>query len=188
VYAPLAQSPNIGTLIVRTTASPAEMAQQITRAVHDVDSQTAITDVMTLEQARSESMASPRLTAILLGLFAGLALLIAAAGIGGIMALTVNQRVHEIGVRMALGAQPSGILRMVLRQGLVLAFAGVAIGILGALALARLVKSLLFEVAPTDPLTFASVAVVLIIAACIATFLPARRAASIDPIVALRCE
>lgn len=104
------------------------------------------------------------------------------------MALTVNQRVHEIGVRMALGAQPSGILRMVLRQGLVLAFAGVAIGICGALALARLVKSLLFEVAPTDPLTFASVAVVLIAAACIATFLPARRAASIDPIVALRCE
>jgi putative ABC transport system permease protein len=188
VYAPLAQSPNIGTLIVRTTASPVEMAQQITRAVHDVDSQTAITDVMTLEQARSESMASPRLTAILLGLFAGLALLIAAAGIGGIMALTVNQRVHEIGVRMALGAQPSGILRMVLRQGLVLAFAGVAIGICGALALARLVKSLLFEVAPTDPFTFASVAIVLIAAACIATFLPARRAASIDPIVALRCE
>jgi putative ABC transport system permease protein len=188
VYAPLAQSPNIGTLIVRTAAAPAEMAKQITRAIHDVDSQTAVTDVMTLEQARSESMASPRLTAILLGLFAGLALLIAAAGIGGIMALTVSQRVHEIGIRMALGAQPTGILRMVLGQGLALALAGVAIGSCGALGLTSLVKSLLFEVAPNDPFTFAGVAIVLIAAACVASYLPARRAASIDPIVALRCE
>ncbi len=188
VYAPLAQSPNIGTLIVRTAAAPAEMAKQITRAIHDVDSQTAVTDVVTLEQARSESMASPRLTAILLGLFAGLAMLIAAAGIGGIMALTVSQRVHEIGIRMALGAQPTGILRMVLGQGLVLALAGVAIGICGALGLTSLVKSLLFEVAPNDPFTFAGVAIVLIAAACVASYLPARRAASIDPIVALRCE
>jgi putative ABC transport system permease protein len=188
VYAPLAQSPNIGTLIVRTAAAPAGMAQRITRAIHDVDPQTAVTDVMTLEQARSESMASPRLTAILLGLFAGLALMIAAAGIGGIMALTVSQCVHEIGIRLALGAQPTGILRMVLGQGLLLAFAGVAIGICGALGLTRLVKSLLFEVAPTDPFTFAGVAAVLIAAACAASYWPARRAASIDPIVALRCE
>jgi putative ABC transport system permease protein len=147
-----------------------------------------VTHVLTLEQARTESTASPRLTASLLGIFAVLALLIAAAGIGGIMALTVSQRVHEIGIRIALGAQPSSILRMILGQGLLLAMLGVGIGIAGALALGNLVKSLLFEVAPTDPVTFAGVALVLIAAAMIATYLPARRAAAVDPIIALRAE
>jgi len=175
-------------LIVRTTLEPASMAATLTRAVHEVDPQAAVTHVLTLEQARTESTASPRLTASLLGIFAVLALLIAAAGIGGIMALTVSQRVHEIGIRIALGAQPSSILRMILGQGLLLAMLGVGIGIAGALALGNLVKSLLFEVAPTDPVTFAGVALVLIAAAMIATYLPARRAAAVDPIIALRAE
>jgi putative ABC transport system permease protein len=143
---------------------------------------------MTLEQARYESMASPRVTTTLLGLFAALALLIAASGIGGIMALTVSQRVREIGIRIALGAQPSGILKMILGQGLLLAAIGLAIGVAGALSLKGLVKSLLFGVAPADPVTFAVVGIVLGGAALLASYVPARRAASIDPIDALRME
>jgi putative ABC transport system permease protein len=187
-YYPQAEGPSPSSLIVRTAADPRSLADAITRAVHEVDSQAAVTHVLTLEQARAESMASPRLTASLLGIFAALALLIAAAGIGGIMALTVSQRIREIGIRIALGAQPSGILRMVLGQGLLLACLGVGIGIIGALALGNLVKSLLFGVAVTDPTTFAGVAFVLVAAAMIATYLPARRGAAIDPIVALRME
>jgi putative ABC transport system permease protein len=153
-----------------------------------VDPQLAVTHIVTLEQARTESTTSPRVTASLLGIFGGLALLIAAAGIGGIMALAVSQRVREIGIRIALGAQPSKILRMVLGQGLLLAALGVGIGLAGALAVTHLAKSLLFEVTPTDPATFLGVAVVLVAAAILASYLPARRAAAIDPIEALRTE
>lgn len=188
IYASIAQAPQSGTLVVRSVADPRSLAQGITRAVHDVDSQTAISHVTTLEEARYESLARPRLTASLLGIFAALALVIATAGIGGIMALTVSQRVREIGIRIALGAQPSNVLRMILGQGLLLALAGVGIGLAGALALTGLVKSLLFEVTPTDPVTFGGVAFVLIAAAAIASYLPARRAAAVDPIEALRCE
>jgi putative ABC transport system permease protein len=188
MYVPVAQSGGMSTLIVRTAANPQGMARRMREVVHEVDSQTAITHEMTVEQARNESLVSPRLTATLLGLFAGLALLIAAAGIGAIMALAVSQRVREIGIRMALGARPADILRMVLEQGLALTFLGVAIGAAGALALTGLAKSLLFEVAPTDPVTFVGVAVVLVAAAVAASYLPARRAAGVDPIDALRCE
>jgi putative ABC transport system permease protein len=187
-YAPHSEGPNPSALIVRTTADPRALALAISQAVHDVDSQVAVTHVLTLEEARSESLASPRVTASLLTIFAGLALLIAAAGIGGIMALTVSQRTREIGIRIALGAQPANVMRMVLGQGMLLTILGVGIGIVGALALTRLVKTLLFEVAPNDPFTFASVAASLVVAAALASFLPARRAASIDPIIALRSE
>jgi putative ABC transport system permease protein len=187
-YTPHTQGAAPSTLIVRTMADPRGLATALTQAVHEVDSQTAVTHVLTLEEARSESMASPRVTASLLAIFAGLALLIAAAGIGGIMALTVSQRTREIGIRMAMGAQPLNVMRMVLGQGMLLAVLGVGIGVVGAFALTRLVKTLLFEVTPNDPFTFASVAVTLVAAAAIASFLPARRAASIDPIAALRSE
>jgi len=187
-YAPHSEGPNPSNLIVRTTADPRGMADAITRAVHDVDSQAAVTHVLTLEQARTESFASPRVTANLLAIFAVLALLIAAAGIGGIMALAVSQRVREIGIRIALGAQPSSILRMVLGHSLLLAFLGIGIGIAGTLALKNMVASLLFGVTATDPATFGAVAFVLIAAAMLATYLPARRAAAVDPIIALRSE
>jgi putative ABC transport system permease protein len=188
MYVPVAQTGGMSTLIVRTAADSQAMARRMREVVHEVDSQTAITHEMTVEQAREESLVSPRLTATLLGLFAGLALLIAAAGIGGIMALAVSQRGREIGIRMALGARPADILRMVLGHGLALTLLGVATGAAGALALTGLAKSLLFEVTPTDPLTFVGVGLVLLTSALLASFLPARRAASIDPIVALRSE
>ncbi|HEY0703184.1 MAG TPA: ABC transporter permease [Candidatus Acidoferrales bacterium] len=188
MYAPIAQTSNVGTLILRTAMEPAGIMRRVREVIHHVDSQTAITQEMTIEQARRESLESPRLTATLLGLFAGLALLIAAAGIGGIMALAVSQRVHEIGIRMALGARRENILGMVLGQGALLAGLGIAIGAAGALALTALIKSLLFQVTPSDPLTFVSVAAVLIATAVLATYVPARRAARIDPMQALRSE
>ncbi len=187
-YGPVAQMSGVSTLIVRTVADPAALARQFTRAVHDVDPGMAVSETITLDRALSDSVASPRTTASLLGVFAALALLIATAGIGGIMALTVSQRVHEIGIRIALGAQPSSVLFMVLRQGLLLAILGVAIGLVGALGLAGLVKSLLFEVTPTDPVTYVLVPFLFVSAALVAGYVPARRAASIDPIEALRCE
>jgi putative ABC transport system permease protein len=187
-FVPQSQGANPSVLLIKTAAEPGSIARQITRAVHEVDSQTAVTHVMTLEQARYESMAPPRVTASLLGLFAALALLIAASGIGGIMALTVSQRVREIGIRIALGAQPSAILRMILGQGLLLAILGLGIGIAGAVSLRGLVKSLLFGVTPADLMTFTTVGIVLGGAAILASYLPARRAATIDPIDALRME
>jgi putative ABC transport system permease protein len=187
-YASQAQNTQPSTLIVRTISEPRSMAQALTRAVHDVDPQTAVTHILTLDQARYESMASPRVTASLLGIFAGLALVIATAGIGGIMALMVSQRVREIGIRIALGARPASILQMVLGQGLLLAVIGIAIGIAGAVALTGLVKSMLFEVPPTDILTFSGVGLALLAAAALASYLPARRAAAVDPNMALRAD
>jgi putative ABC transport system permease protein len=187
-YGAQAQNVQPGTLIVRTMSEPRSMARAITQAVHDVDPQTAVTHILTLEQARYESMASPRVTASLLGVFAGLALVIATAGIGGIMALMVSQRVREIGIRIALGARPASILQMVLGQGMLLAVLGVGIGIAGAAAMAGLMKSLLFEVPPTDVLTFSGVGLTLLAAAALASYLPARRAAAVDPNIALRAD
>jgi putative ABC transport system permease protein len=188
LYVPQAKSPAPGTLLVRTTAEPRSMAKALTAAVHEVDPQMAVTRILTLEQARYESMASPRVTASLLGIFAGLALVIATAGIGGVMALMVSQRVREIGIRIALGARPASILQMVLRQGMLLAVLGVGMGIAGAAALTGLLKSLLFEVPPTDVLTFSGVGLTLLAAAALASYVPARRAASVDPNVALRAD
>ena len=187
-YAPQAQSPQPSTLIVRTAAEPGSMSRALSHAVHEVDSQTAVTHVLTIEQARYESLASPRVTTTLLGIFGGLALLIATAGIGGIMALMVNQRLRELGIRIALGATRVNILGMILRRGVLLAGLGIAIGIAGAVALTGLVKSLLFEVPPTDVLTFGTVGASLFVAAILASYLPARRAAGVDPNEALRAE
>jgi predicted permease len=189
IYVPLAQSPLLdGILVVKTAAEPMSIARGVLELLRAVDPNQPAARVQSLEQVRAESVAAPRLTTNLLGLFALLALAIAATGIGGVMALAVGQRRHEIGVRMAIGARPAEILRMILGQGMALALIGVVLGLFGALWLTRLLQQLLFEVAPTDPLTYVGVAVVLGLAALVACYVPARRAARVDPIIALRTE
>src|SRR5215468_3733340 len=182
LYRPVRQTSGANNLLVRTAVAPAVMIQQLRQAIYSVDPENAIDRVQTLENVRNESIASPRLTTALLGLFAALALLITAAGIAGVMALTVSQRTHEIGIRMALGASASGVLRLVLRQGLTLVLVGLALGVAGAFALTRLMSTLLFAVEPTDPLTWLVVAMALAAVASLACLAPARRATMIDPL------
>jgi putative ABC transport system permease protein len=188
LYLSQAQQPAVGAILVRTSQDGMSLANQMRRAVLDVDPQTAIPNVETLEQARSDSMASPRVMTDLLGIFAGLALAIAAFGIGGILALTVNQRLNEIGIRVALGAKPGDVLAMIIGQGMLLVGIGLAIGLASAFALTRMMKTLLFQVGPTDPATFVGVFLVLALSALLACYVPARRALRIDPLLALRRE
>jgi putative ABC transport system permease protein len=189
IYVPLAQSPLLDAiLVVKTSVEPMSVARGIIELLYAVDPNQPAARVRSMEQVRAESVAAPRLTANLLSLFALLALTIAATGIGGVMALAVGQRRHEIGVRMAIGARPVEILRMVLGQGMALALVGITLGLMGAFALTRLLQGLLFEVGPTDPLTFVGVAIVLSAATLVACYVPARRAARVDPIIALRME
>jgi putative ABC transport system permease protein len=189
IYVPLAQNPmGQSSLVIKTAVEPMSIARGVIELLHAVDPNQPAARVSSLEQVRAESVAAPRLTSNLLSLFALLALTIAATGIGGVMALAVGQRRHEIGVRMAIGARPAEILRMVLGQGMALALVGMAFGLLGAFALTRLLQTFLFEVGPTDPLTFVGVAIVLSAATLVACYVPARRAARVDPIIALRVE
>jgi putative ABC transport system permease protein len=189
IYLPFAQYPQNGpALVARTAGDPMAIARTVVQRLYEVDPNQPAGRIQSLEQYRADSIAAPRLAANLLGLFALLALAIAAAGIGGVMALAVSQRTHEIGVRMAIGARPAEIVRMVLGQGMGLTLIGVALGLAGAFALTSLVKSFLFQVAPNDPATFAAVAAVLALAALGSCYLPARRAARVDPLRALRTE
>ena len=188
IYLPDAQNPSPGSLLLRTAGDPMTLARQVRRAILNVDPQTAITHVETMEQARSDSISAPRVAASLFGLFAILAMVIAVAGIGCALALSVRQRTREIGIRASLGADSWDLVRMVVRQGMWLVLLGLAVGLPCAFALTQGLQSLLFEVEPTDPVTFAVVLVVLAGAALVACFVPARRAARIDPMVALRCD
>jgi putative ABC transport system permease protein len=188
LYLPLAQRPGAGNLLVRTATDPIVFSRVMRETVHEVEPETAITNVLTLEDARKESMASPRLTATLIALFAIIALVITAAGIAGVMALTISQRTHEMGIRMALGASAGSVLRLVMRQGMGLVIAGLALGVVGAIAASRVMKALLFAIAPTDVVTFVAVSAVLLVVAAGACYLPAHRVTSIDPMKALRTE
>lgn len=192
VYRPIAQTFGAGYLLTRTKVKPESLVRQLRSVVYALDPETAIDHVRTLEEARSEALASPRLTATLLNLFAGLALLITVAGIAGVMALAVAQRTHEIGIRLALGASPRAVLWLVLGHGMRLVLLGLSLGSIGALALTRVLtawmNSLLFAVEPTDPLTYLLVALVLIAATAAACFIPARRVTGISPMIALRSE
>jgi putative ABC transport system permease protein len=188
IYLAAAQNPALGSVVVRTNREAMSLASQIRRAVMEVDPQTAIPVVETLEQARHEATQSPRVMTDLLGIFAGLALIIAVAGIGGMLALAVNQRWNEIGIRIALGAKPGDVLGMILKQGMGLVLAGLLLGLFASMALTGMMKTLLFEVRPTDPVTFVGVSLVLALAALIACYLPARKALKVDPLMALRRE
>ncbi|MBA3767474.1 MAG: ABC transporter permease, partial [Acidobacteria bacterium] len=187
-YNPVAQAPFAGFLLVKTMSDPMSIARLMRDTVHQADPDTAIDEVRTLQQVREDSVASPRLTAWLLALFAALALAITAAGITGVMALSVTQRTREIGIRMALGATRARILTMVMRQGMTLVIIGLVVGIIGALTLNKLMAALLFATPAADPMTFAEVSFLLIAVAGAACFVPALRATSIDPMLALRSE
>jgi putative ABC transport system permease protein len=189
VYLPFPQFPGYGaTLFVRTLSDPTALEAQIRAAGHRLDAETAISNVRTLGAIRSDALSQPRLTSALLGLFAGVALVITATGLSGLIAYSVSQRTQEIGIRLALGAEPGSVLRMLMGQGLRSVGIGLGIGLLGALALSRLVSGLLFGVEPTDPLCFVGSAVVLVLVALVACLLPARRAIAIEPMVALRTD
>jgi putative ABC transport system permease protein len=187
VYLPMFQSEQLATTwLVRSQVDPAAMARRLRAAVHAIDADQPVEHFRTLAEVRSASLAPRKLTATLLGLFGLLALVITAAGIAGVVAFSVNQRTQEFGVRMALGAQRSSVLSMVLRQGLQLVLIGLAIGCAGALVLAQVLSTMLFGVQPTDGVTFVAVGMVLMAVAALACIVPARRAASVDPLVALR--
>jgi putative ABC transport system permease protein len=192
VYAPFPQSDEAWrrwmTLAIRTPGASAALIEDVKKQVWSVDSQIPVSEVHSMEDLVGVSLAQQRFNTLLLGLFAALALFLAAVGIYGMMAYSVGQRMHEIGIYIALGAQRRDVLRLVLGDGAKLAFFGIAIGIAGAIALTRVMTSLLFEVKPTDPETFAVVAILLAIVALAACYVPTRRAMRVDPVVALRYE
>ena len=172
----------------RRCAQPARHGARIRQRPKAQRHIAAVSNVRTLEEIRHDALSSPRLTTVLLGLFAALALAISAAGLAGVIAYAVSQRTQEIGIRMALGADPGRVLSMLLRQGMGSVAIGLGLGLLGALGLSRLISGLLFGVEPTDPLCFAGSAGVLLLVALVACFLPARRATVIDPMLALRAQ
>jgi putative ABC transport system permease protein len=191
LYFPFRRFPGVATnLLVRTTADPTVLASAIRSETRSLEPDVALFSVRPMAQVIGDSPAAfmRRFPALLIGIFATVALLLASIGIYGVVSYSVSQQTHYIGVRMALGAQTSDILRMVLKQGLGLALAGIAIGVVAAFGLMRLLRSLLFEVQATDITTFAIVVVTLLIVALLACFIPARRATKVDPLVALRYE
>jgi putative ABC transport system permease protein len=173
---------------VRTSGDPASMTNTIAAAVRSVDPDLPLDQVRTMDQLVDESLAGDRFATELFAAFAAVALLLAAIGIYGVMSFAVAQRTHEIGLRMALGAGPRQVLRLVLQEGMLLAFGGLVIGLAGAYFVGRTMKSILYGVAAIDPIALSIVAVVLLVAAVLACYLPARRATRVDPLIALRCE
>jgi putative ABC transport system permease protein len=189
VYVPLRQGGAFaGRVMVRMMGEPHEATTIIRAAVHGVDPDLPIENVRTLDEIRERYLATPRLTAILLTVFAALALLVTITGITGVIATSVSQRTQEFGLRMALGASQNSVLRMVLGQGLLLVALGLVIGIVAAVAAARVLQTYLYQTTPTDPLTFAGVAVAFVVAGTLACLGPAWRATTVDPMNALRAE
>lgn len=189
VYFPYQQFPvNFMSLVVHTASEPASMIPAIRSQVLSIDKDQPVSDIMTMEQRLAKSLASSRFVMLLLGSFSVLALGLAAVGIYGVMAYLVTERTQEIGVRMALGAQRLDVLKLVVRKGMALTIVGTAIGLVASFALTRLMRSLLFEVTPTDWLTFVIASMVLLTVALLACYVPARQATKVDPLTALRYE
>jgi putative ABC transport system permease protein len=175
-------------IIVRTQSDPTGLARSVREAILAVDPSESVYEVKTLQQVVSDSLSQPRLYTVLLTIFAVVALVLAAVGIYGVMNNSVSQRTHEIGIRLALGAQRRDILKMVVGQGMILAVIGIVIGLVAALTMTRLMESLLFGVSARDLLTFLMIPVALAIVAFLSTFIPAMRATRVDPMIALRYE
>jgi putative ABC transport system permease protein len=188
-YLPYAQNPSGSmTVILKASSDPNQMIAAVREKVKLIDPDQPIYSIRTMDEIRAESVAPERLNLTLLSIFAGIALVLAVVGIYGVMSYTVTQRTHEIGIRMAIGAQPRDVFKMVLGQGMTLALIGVVLGLVGAFALTRLMASMLFGVEPTDPATFGGIAVLLTTVALLACYLPGRRATKVDPVVSLRYE
>jgi ABC-type antimicrobial peptide transport system permease subunit len=182
----IAMAPSGSVVVVRSNAALAGFADEVRRLSNEMSSQQVIFGIQSMDSLISQSLASRQFSMILLVLFAALALLLASIGIYGVISYVVAQRVHEIGLRMALGARPIDILRLILGNGGKLALAGIVAGMIAALALTRLMAGLLYDVRATDPLTFAAVGALLALVALSACYAPARRAAGVDPATALR--
>jgi putative ABC transport system permease protein len=193
VFSPHAQGVEGGVagnmvLALRTDREPLTLAATVRDQVRELDKDQSVADIRTLEQVVNESLAQPRLNTLLLAAFAAIALLLASIGIYGVLSYSVTQRTHEIGIRLALGAERAEVLKLVIKQGMTLTLTGGAIGLVGALILTRLMSSLLYGIQPTDPPTFLVVFLVLVGVAIGASYIPARRATKVDPMVALRHE
>jgi putative ABC transport system permease protein len=176
------------TLIVRTAGEPESLAPAIRGAIHSLDKNIPLSEIQTMDHVAAEATGQSRFYLILLGAFGTVALVLAGVGIYGVMSYSVSRRTQEIGIRMALGARGRDVLRLVVYQGIIQALVGVAVGLAGALVLSRLMAGLLYGTRPNDPATFAAVVLVLSGVAVAASYVPARRATKVDPIVALRCE
>ena len=178
----------IASYLEKTGVSPRSLTPAVEKVVHGLDPELPVARAATLDEIVARSISEPRFYMVLIGAFAGTALFLAALGIFGVMSYAVMQRTREIGIRVALGAHPTHLRRMVLGRALLLAAGGVGVGLLGALSLSRAMAGLLFDLSPTDPGTLASVALLLTAVALLASYLPARRATRVDPLIALRSE
>jgi len=187
MYFPTLQ-PRSTNVVIRTTTDPMSIVGGVRNVVHDMDPDQPIARVQPMTTWVDASVSTQRYRTTLLALFAALAMVLAATGIYGVMSYTVAQRTHEIGVRMALGARRHDVLKLVVRQGMTLALAGVVVGFIAAFALTHLMSSMLFGVSARDPITLVMLTLLLAAVALLANLVPARRAAMVEPMVALRCD